>query len=198
MLSTNSAMKLILASTSPYRKELLARLNLAFDSVAPEVDETPLADEQPTETACRLALAKAQAVRDRNPDSLIVGSDQVAICDGQRLDKPGNHANAVRQLQLASGRSVVFHTAVVLLNSSSGRIQTGLVPTETRFRSLSAEEIVRYLRAEPAYDCAGSAKSEGLGISLLEEIRSPDPTALIGLPLIALCSMLRNENIVVP
>lgn len=198
MLSTNSAMKLILASTSPYRKELLARLNLAFDSVAPEVDETPLADEQPTETACRLALAKAQAVRDRNPDSLIVGSDQVAICDGQRLDKPGNHANAVRQLQLASGRSVVFHTAVVLLNSSSGRIQTELVPTETRFRSLSAEEIVRYLRAEPAYDCAGSAKSEGLGISLLEEIRSPDPTALIGLPLIALCSMLRNENIVVP
>lgn len=191
-------MKLILASTSPYRKELLARLNLAFDSVAPEVDETPLADEQPTETACRLALAKAQAVRDRNPDSLIVGSDQVAICDGQRLDKPGNHANAVRQLQLASGRSVVFHTAVVLLNSSSGRIQTELVPTETRFRSLSAEEIVRYLRAEPAYDCAGSAKSEGLGISLLEEIRSPDPTALIGLPLIALCSMLRNENIVVP
>ena len=198
MLSTNSAMKLILASTSPYRKELLARLNLAFDSVAPEVDETPLADEQPTETACRLALAKAQAVRDRNPDSLIVGSDQVAICDGQRLDKPGNHANAVRQLQLASGRSVVFHTAVVLLNSGSGRIQTELVPTETRFRSLSAEEIVRYLRAEPAYDCAGSAKSEGLGISLLEEIRSPDPTALIGLPLIALCSMLRNENIVVP
>ena len=198
MLSTNSAMKLILASTSPYRKELLARLNLAFDSVAPEVDETPLADEQPTETACRLALAKAQAVRDRNPHSLIVGSDQVAVCDGQRLDKPGNHANAVRQLQLASGRSVVFHTAVVLLNSSSGRIQTELVPTETRFRSLSAEEIVRYLRAEPAYDCAGSAKSEGLGISLLEEIRSPDPTALIGLPLIALCSMLRNENIVVP
>lgn len=198
MLSTNSAMKLILASTSRYRKELLARLNLAFDSVAPEVDETPLANEQPTDTARRLALAKAQAVRDRHPQSLIVGSDQVAICDGKRLDKPGNHVNAVRQLQLASGRSVVFHTAVVLLNSGSGRIQTELVPTETRFRSLSAEEIVRYLRAEPAYDCAGSAKSEGLGISLLEEIRSPDPTALIGLPLIALCSMLRNENIVVP
>lgn len=198
MLSTNSAMKLILASTSRYRRELLARLNLAFDSVAPEVDETPLANEQPTDTARRLALAKAQAVRDRHPQSLIVGSDQVAICDGKRLDKPGNHVNAVRQLQLASGRSVVFHTAVVLLNSGSGRIQTELVPTETRFRSLSAEEIVRYLRAEPAYDCAGSAKSEGLGISLLEEIHSPDPTALIGLPLIALCAMLRNENITIP
>ena len=191
-------MKLILASTSRYRKELLARLNLAFESVAPEVDETPLTNEQPIETACRLALAKAQAVRDRNPRSLIVGSDQVAICDGQRLDKPGNHGNAVRQLQMASGRRVVFHTSVVLLNSVSGRIQTELVPTETRFRMLSAEEISRYLEAEPAYDCAGSAKAEGLGISLLEEIRSTDPTALIGLPLIALCSMLRNEGFIIP
>lgn len=191
-------MKLILASTSPYRKELLARLNLKFDSVAPEVDETPLANEQPTDTARRLAQAKAQAVRSRHPGALIVGSDQVAICDGRRLDKPGSHANAVRQLQHASGRSVVFHTAVVLLNSGSGRVQTELVPTETRFRRLSDEEIERYLRTEPAYDCAGSAKSEGLGISLLEEIHSSDPTALVGLPLIALCSMLRNEDIAVP
>lgn len=191
-------MKLILASTSRYRKELLARLNLRFDAVAPEVDETPLANEQPIDTARRLALAKAQAVRDHHPGALIVGSDQVAICDGQRLDKPGNHANAVRQLQHASGRSVVFHTAVVLLNSSSGRVQTELVPTETRFRLLSDQEIERYLTAEPAYDCAGSAKSEGLGISLMEEIHSSDPTALVGLPLIALCSMLRNENISVP
>jgi septum formation protein len=198
MLSTNSAMKLILASTSRYRKELLARLNLAFDSAAPGVDETPLANEQPTDTARRLALAKAQAVRDRHPDALIVGSDQVAVCEGQRLDKPGNHANAVIQLRHASGRSVVFHTAVVLLNSRSGRVQTELVPTETRFRRLSDAEIERYLNAEPAYDCAGSAKSEGLGIALLEEIHSPDPTALVGLPLIALCAMLRLESIIIP
>jgi len=191
-------MKLILASTSRYRKELLKRLDLAFESVAPEVDETPLADEPPTETARRLAHAKAQAVRSRHPQALIVGSDQVAICEGQRLDKPGNHLNAVRQLQHASGRSVVFHTAVVLLNSNSGRVQTELVPTETRFRDLSEAEIQRYLKAEPAYDCAGSAKSEGLGIALLKEIRSPDPTALVGLPLIALCTMLRNEGIIVP
>jgi septum formation protein len=198
MLSTNSAMKLILASTSRYRKDLLARLNLAFDSVAPEVDETPLANERPIDTARRLALAKAQAVCGRHPDALIVGSDQVAVCEGRRLDKPGSHANAVRQLRHASGRSVVFHTAVVLLNSRSGRVQTEVVPTETRFRSLSEAEIERYLGAEPAYDCAGSAKAEGLGISLLEEIQSPDPTALIGLPLIALCTMLRNEGIIVP
>ncbi|HEX7811612.1 MAG TPA: Maf family nucleotide pyrophosphatase [Burkholderiales bacterium] len=191
-------MKLILASTSRYRKDLLARLNLAFDSVAPEVDETPLANERPIDTARRLALAKAQAVGGRHPDALIVGSDQVAVCEGRRLDKPGSHANAVGQLRHASGRSVVFHTAVVLLNSRSGRVQAELVPTETRFRSLSEAEIERYLRAEPAYDCAGSAKAEGLGISLLEEIQSPDPTALIGLPLIALCSMLRNENIFIP
>lgn len=191
-------MKLILASTSRYRKELLARLHLAFDSVAPEVDEAPLADEQPTDTARRLALAKARAVRERHPDALIVGSDQVAICDGRRLDKPGNHPAAVDQLRHASGRSVVFHTAVVLLNSRSGRVQAELVPTETRFRKLSDTEIESYLLAEPAYDCAGSAKSEGLGISLLEKIESPDPTALVGLPLIALCSMLRNEGIIVP
>ena len=191
-------MKLILASTSRYRKELLARLRLAFDSVAPEVDETPLASELPTETARRLALAKAQAVRSRHPDALIIGSDQVAICEGQRLDKPGNHATAVGQLKHASGRSVVFHTAVVLLNARSGRIQAELIPTETRFRKLSDAEIERYLHAEPAYDCAGSAKSEALGISLLEKIESPDPTALVGLPLIALCTMLRNEGISVP
>jgi septum formation protein len=198
MLSTNSAMKLILASTSRYRKELLARLQLAFDSVAPDVDETPLTNELPTETARRLALAKAEAVRSRHPDALIVGSDQVAICEGRRLDKPGNHAAAVDQLRHASGRSVVFHTAVVLLNAHSGRVQAELVPTETRFRELSAAEIERYLQAEPAYDCAGSAKSEALGISLLEKIESPDPTALVGLPLIALCTMLRNEGISVP
>jgi len=198
MLSTNSAMKLILASTSRYRKELLARLNLDFDSEAPGVDETPLANEQPTDTASRLALAKAQAVRGRHPDALIIGSDQVAICEGRRLDKPGNHASAVDQLRHASGRSVTFHTAVVLLNARSGLAQAELVPTETRFRTLSDAEIDRYLQAEPAYDCAGSAKSEALGISLLEKIESPDPTALVGLPLIALCGMLRNEGLLIP
>jgi septum formation protein len=191
-------MKLILASTSRYRKELLARLRLAFDSEAPEVDETPLANERPIDMASRLALAKAQAVRNRHPDALIIGSDQVAICEGRRLDKPGNHANAVDQLRHASGRRVTFHTAVVLLNARSGRAQAELVPTETRFRRLSDAEIERYLQAEPAYDCAGSAKSEALGISLLEKIESPDPTALVGLPLIALCGMLRNEGILIP
>jgi len=191
-------MKLILASTSRYRKELLSRLQLAFDSVAPDVDETPLTNEQPTETARRLALAKAQAVGHRHPGALVVGSDQVAICEGRRLDKPGNHATAVGQLRHASGRSVVFHTAVVLLNTRSGHVQAELVPTETRFRRLSDVEIERYLQAEPAYDCAGSARSEALGISLLEKIESPDPTALIGLPLIALCAMLRNEGLSVP
>ncbi len=191
-------MKLILASTSRYRKELLARLQLTFDSEAPEVDETPLANERPTDTASRLALAKAQAVRGRHPDALIIGSDQVAICEGRRLDKPGNHASAVDQLRHASGRSVTFHTAVVLLNARTGLAQAELVPTETRFRILSDAEIERYLQAEPAYDCAGSAKSEALGISLLEKIESPDPTALVGLPLIALCGMLRNEGFSIP
>ncbi|HEV8644853.1 MAG TPA: Maf family nucleotide pyrophosphatase [Burkholderiales bacterium] len=198
MSSTNSGLQLILASTSRYRKELLSRLGLAFETTAPEVDETALNGEQPTDTAFRLALAKAQAVRARFPGALIIGSDQVAVCDGARLDKPMTHAVAVQQLRHVSGRSVTFHSAVVLLNARSGRTQSRLVPTTVKFRRLDDAEIERYLRREPAYDCAGSAKAEGLGISLVESIESGDPTALIGLPLIALSSMLREEHLIIP
>lgn len=198
MSSTNSALQLILASTSRYRKDLLSRLGLAFETAAPEVDETPLDGEQATDTAHRLALAKAQAVRARFPRAIIIGSDQVAVCEGVRLDKPMAHAAAVQQLRHVSGRSVTFHSAVALLNARSGRIQSRLVPTTVKFRRLADAEIERYLRREPAYDCAGSAKAEGLGISLVESIESGDPTALIGLPLIALSSMLREEMLLVP
>ena len=198
MSSTNSGLQLILASTSRYRKDLLSRLGLAFETAAPEVDETPLNGEHATDTAQRLALAKAQAVRARFPGALVIGSDQVAVCDGVRLDKPMTHAVAVQQLRHVSGRSVTFHSAVVLLNARSGRIQSRLVPTTVKFRRLDDSEIERYLRREPAYDCAGSARAEGLGISLVESIESVDPTALIGLPLIALSSMLREEQLFVP
>ncbi|HEV8261812.1 MAG TPA: Maf family nucleotide pyrophosphatase [Burkholderiales bacterium] len=198
MSSTNSGLQLILASTSRYRKDLLSRLGIAFETVAPEIDETPLSGEHVSDTARRLALAKAQAVRARFPGALIIGSDQVAVCDGVRLDKPMTHAVAVQQLRHVSGRSVTFHSAVALLNAGSGRIQSRLVPTTVKFRRLDDAEIERYLHREPAYDCAGSAKAEGLGISLAESIESSDPTALIGLPLIALSNMLREETLFVP
>ncbi len=198
MSPTNSGLQLILASTSRYRKDLLARLGLSFKTAAPEVDETPLDGEPPSDIASRLALAKAQAVRARFPNALIIGSDQVAVCDGGHLEKPMTHAVAVQQLRHVSDRSVNFHSAVVLLNARSGRIQTHLVPTVVKFRRLDDAEIERYLHREPAYDCAGSAKAEGLGISLVESIESVDPTALIGLPLIALSSMLRKETLFVP
>jgi septum formation protein len=198
MSSTNSGLTLVLASTSRYRRELLERLKLPFKIASPDVDETPHSGEAPAVTAGRLALAKAQAAHARFPRSLIIGCDQVAFCEGVRLDKPGDHAGAVRQLRHARGKCVSFITAIVLVNTSSGRTQTNLVPTEVRFRSISDQEIERYLHAEPAYDCAGSAKAEGLGISLVKSIQSSDPTALIGLPLIALSEMLRNENVSVP
>jgi septum formation protein len=198
MSSTNSGLTLVLASTSRYRRELLERLKLPFKIVSPDLDETAHSGETPAMTAERLALAKAQAAGTRFPHSLIIGSDQVAFCDGVRLDKPGDHAGAVRQLRYASGKSVSFITAIALVNTASGRTQTKLIPTEVRFRKINDHEIERYLQAEPAYDCAGSAKAEGLGISLVESIQSCDPTALIGLPLIALSEMLRNENVPVP
>jgi septum formation protein len=198
MSSTNSGLSLVLASTSVYRRELLERLKLPFQTVSAEVDETPLSGEAPAVTAARLALAKAHAVRARFPRSLIIGADQVAFCEGLRLDKPGNHAGALVQLRHASGKPVSFVTAVALVNAVSGQEQAKLVPTEVRFRKLTDREIERYLKAEPAYDCAGSAKAEGLGISLIDSIESSDPTALIGLPLIALSEMLRNENVLVP
>ena len=198
MSPTNSGLTLVLASTSRYRRELLERLKLPFETVSPGVDETPTSGEAPAVTAARLALAKAQAAHSWFPSALIIGSDQVAFCEGLRLDKPGDRAGALSQLRHASGKSVSFLTAIALVNTVSGNTQTRLVPTEVRFRKLSEAEMERYLRAEPAYDCAGSAKAEGLGISLMDSIHSSDPTALIGLPLIALSDMLRSENLPVP
>ena len=198
MSPTNSDLQVILASTSHYRKNLLSRLGVPFETAAPDVDESPLENEPPADTASRLALAKAQAVRARFPQALIIGSDQVAVCNGMRLDKPLTHAVAVQQLRHVSGKAVTYHSAVALINARSGRAQSRLVPTEVKFRRLDQAEIERYLRREPAYDCAGSAKAEGLGISLAESIISDDPTALIGLPLIALSEMLREEYLTIP
>lgn len=190
--------QLVLASTSPYRRELLARLQLPFEVCAPATNETPLPDETPAATAERLSLAKAGAVADRFPEALIIGSDQVAYCGAQRFGKPGSRANARRQLTELSGKTVVFHTGLCLLNGATGRYHLRGVATQARFRELSDAEIVRYLDKEDALNCAGSARSEALGISLLEWLRSDDPTALVGLPLIALCEMLRAEGIALP
>lgn len=198
MLPTNSELQVILASTSRYRRELLSRLQVRFETASPNVDESPLPDEAPVATAQRLAVAKARAVAPLFPNHLIVGSDQVAMCESVRLDKPMGHANAVRQLRHVSGKTVVFHTAVALLNAETGRLELEVVPTQVDFRRLDDATIERYLKAEPAYDCAGSAKAEGLGISLIERIGSTDPTALIGLPLISLTKMLEKEGIVIP
>jgi len=189
---------LVLASTSPYRRELLARLQIPFEVCAPETDETPLPDEPPAATAERLSLAKARAVENRFPGALIIGSDQVAYCGLQGYGKPGNRDNARRQLAELSGKTVVFHTGLCLLNAATGRSHLRGIATEARFRELSDAEISRYLDKENALNCAGSARSEALGISLLEWMRSDDPTALVGLPLIALCDMLRAEGLSLP
>lgn len=189
---------LVLASSSIYRSELLKRLNLPFTTDTPDVDETPFPDESAIDTSLRLCLAKARAVAARHPDALIIGSDQVALLDGAQLGKPRTHENAVRQLRDMSGRSVLFHTALCLLNARTGHTQRKVVTTDVAFRPLSDEQIERYLRAEQPYDCAGSAKSEGLGISLIRHIRGDDPNALIGLPLIELVSMLNAEGVQIP
>lgn len=191
-------MKLVLASTSAYRKMLLERLQLSFETDKPETDETALPNEAPASTAERLSAEKARAVAPRHPGALIIGSDQVAYLGTEVFGKPGTAENAVRQLQRMRGETVVFHTALTLLNTRSGAAQTIGVPTHARFRLLSDEEIQRYVEKEKPLDCAGSAKSEALGISLLEAMSGDDPTALIGLPLIALCRMLRNEGIAIP
>ena len=189
---------LVLGSTSVYRRELLQRLRLPFTVAAPAVDETPLPGEPPAQLAQRLALAKAHAVATLHPEAVVIGSDQVADLAGQPLGKPGDHARATAQLQRMRGHTVVFHTAVAVVCHASGFAQTDLAPVRVRFRKLSDAEIERYLRAEQPYDCAGSAKSEGLGISLLEAIDSDDPTALIGLPLIRTCRLLRAAGLVLP
>jgi septum formation protein len=189
--------KLILASSSIYRRELLERLNLPFSVVVPNVDETPLPGETPEETALRLAQAKARKVGHDHPNALIIGCDQVATLDGQQLGKPLTHDNAVRQLSMMRGRIVLFHSALCLYNASTGNMQAEDVIYEVKFRQLSDSQIENYLRLEQPYHCAGSAKSEGLGISLIEYMHGDDPNALIGLPLIALISMLQNEGITV-
>ena len=190
-----SARKLILGSTSPYRRELLTRLRVPFDVVAPEVDETPLPTEAPALLAVRLALAKAQAVAELHPSAVVIGSDQVADLDGEPLGKPGDHARATIQLQRMRGKTVVFQTAVAVVCRETGFVQHDLAPVRVVFRHLTDSEIESYLRLEQPYDCAGSAKSEGLGIALLDSIDSDDPTALIGLPLIRTARMLRGAGI---
>jgi septum formation protein len=184
------AQEIVLASTSKYRRELLARLGLPFEVADPGVDETPLPREAPEATARRLAEAKARAVAERFPQAIVIGSDQVAVLDGLPLGKPGNHSNAVRQLKAMRGKEVVFHTALCLCHAASARTETRVVPYYVRFREYSDAQIERYLEREQPYDCAGSARCEGLGIALIAEMRGPDPNALIGLPLIALAEML--------
>ena len=189
---------LVLGSTSVYRRELLSRLRLPFTVEAPGVDEAALPGEPPVELARRLAAAKAAEVARRHPAAIVIGSDQVAELEGEALGKPGNHANAIAQLRRMSGRTVVFHTALTVSCLEIGFAQHDLAPVRVRFRSLGDAEIEAYLRAEQPYDCAGSAKSEGLGIALLQAIDSDDPTALVGLPLIRTCRMLRAAGIRVP
>ena len=189
--------RLILASSSPYRKELLARLRIPFDILAPDIDETPLPAESPESTAMRLAEQKAVAVANRAPQAVVIGSDQVATLDGGQIGKPGTHENALAQLQLMRGREVVFHTALCLLDTRTGAplpVQAQNVQTVVTLRDLPDAELDAYLRIEQPYDCAGSARNEGLGIALIESIRSTDPTALTGLPLIALTTMLRRAG----
>ena len=181
---------LILASTSPYRRELLQRLRLPFDCIAPQVDETPQPGELAGALAQRLALEKAHAVAADHPGAVVIGADQVAALGGQTIGKPGNHARAVAQLQAMRGRSVLFHTAVAVVQQQTGFAQSALAVVQVQFRPLDDAQIEHYLRTETPYDCAGSAKCEGLGISLLAAIHSDDPTALIGLPLIHTCTLL--------
>ena len=184
----------MLASTSPYRRELLSRLQIPFTAIAPEVDETPLPEETPEATALRLSQLKARAAQSSYPKALIIGSDQVATVDGLQIGKPGSHEKAVAQLHMMSGKSVVFHSALSLYNSASGNMHTTSVPTTVQFRKLSTAQIEAYLRKDQPYNCAGSARIESLGIAVIEKLTGEDPNALIGLPLIALIHMLDTEG----
>jgi len=186
---------IVLASTSIYRRELLTRLQIPFSVAAPDVDEKPLADELPQDTALRLAQLKAQTVAAAFPRALIIGSDQVAVLDGMQLGKPYTHENAVKQLRFMRGKKVIFYTALCLLNSLTGKSQIGVVSYAVHFRQLSDSQIEHYLTKEQPYNCAGSAKTEGLGIALIASMHGDDPNALIGLPLIALVEMLANEGV---
>ncbi|MBA4178350.1 MAG: septum formation protein Maf [Leptothrix sp. (in: Bacteria)] len=186
---------LILGSTSRYRRELLQRLRLSFEVVSPQVDETALPGETPSALALRLALAKARAVAALHPHAVVIGADQVADLDGQALGKPGSHDNAVAQLRLLSGHQAIFQTAVAVVRGDTGYEEALLAPVTVHFRTLRDDEIERYLRLDQPYDCAGSAKSETLGITLLDAIDSDDPTALVGLPLIRTCRLLRSAGL---
>lgn len=190
-----SSQLLVLASTSVYRSELLARLQLPFETATPEVDETPLPDESARATSLRLAQEKARAVVAVYPDALIIGSDQVAVLDDRQIGKPLTHDNAVRQLRTMRGKTTIFYTALALLNSKTGRMQTNVAENHVTLRDFSDAEIEGYLLKEQPYHCAGSAKSEGLGIALMSKMSGDDPNALVGLPLILLIEMLRNENV---
>ena len=194
-MHTPTPRQLILASTSVYRRQLLERLHLRFDVVPSHVDETPQPGETPARIACRLALAKAESVASSHPEAIVIGSDQVADLNGQALGKPGTHARAVSQLQTMRGQTVVFQTAVSVVCRASGFAQTELAQVRVTFRNLSDGQIEAYLHAERPYDCAGSAKSEGLGIALLERIDNDDPSALVGLPLIRTCRMLEAAGL---
>jgi len=184
--------QLVLASTSPYRRALLERLGLPFEVAAPKCDETPFPKEMPQKTASRLAVLKAKSIS--RPNALVIGSDQVAFSRGKRLDKPGDHGTATRQLRTLSGKTAEFHTAVALLDTRTGNLQQKVVPCRVTFRKLDDRMIEDYLRREQPYDCAGSAKAEGLGIALIARIETVDPTSLIGLPLIALSEMLARAG----
>ncbi len=186
---------LVLASSSIYRSELLKRLQLPFEIASPNVDETPLADESARATSIRLAQEKARAVAAAYPDALIIGSDQVALLEGQQLGKPLTHDNAVRQLRAMRGKTTCFYTALTLLNSQTGNLQTEVAENFVTLHDMSDIEIEGYLLKEQPYHCAGSAKSEGLGIALISRMTGDDPNALIGLPLILLIEMLRRENV---
>lgn len=186
---------LILASSSPYRRELLTHLQIPFRCISPDVDETPLPDELPQETALRLAQVKAKKVGVTHADALIIGCDQVAMLDNLQLGKPLNHANATKQLRMIRGREVIFHSALCLYNATTHCMQAEVVPYVVKFRALTDVQIESYLTKEQPYHCAGSAKSEGLGIAIIEKMTGDDPNALIGLPMIALVTMLQNEGL---
>lgn len=194
-MPTPATPPLVLASTSPFRRELLSRLIADFQVADPRTDETPLPDETPEALALRLSEAKARAVALGHPGALIIGSDQVAVCDGRIYGKPGNHERAVAQLQELRGRTVNFFTGLCLLDTRNNQAHVRGIPTLVTFRDLTDQEIEAYLEREPAYNCAGSAKSEGLGIALIARLEGSDPNALVGLPLIALCDLFRETGL---
>jgi MAF protein len=194
-MSEVKSLPLVLGSTSPFRREILQKLDIPFATDAPDINESPEDQEKPQDLVQRLAQQKARAVAAHYPEHLIIGSDQVAVIDGKILGKPGSHEKAVDQLRQASGQTVNFYTGLCLFNSASGAMQTDVVPFDVVFRTLTRSEIENYLHKEKPYNCAGSFKSEGLGIALFERLQGDDPNTLIGLPLIRLVRMLKNEGV---